>query len=118
MSATQYPVSRPGGHGPTKHVIPDHEIVATSDSKEEDDHDNDLEVDLNANMKESEAADLSLGISMQSSIVSMRASLMESVQEHGRTYGKYKQGAYYMPNNKVEQDRLDMQHPTILPLPK
>jgi hypothetical protein len=35
---------------------------------------------------------------------------MESVEEHGRKYHKHEQGAYYMPSDKVEQDRLDMQH--------
>lgn len=33
-----------------------------------------------------------------------------SVTELGRTYHGYKEGTYLLPNDAVEQDRLDMQH--------
>jgi SAM-dependent methyltransferase len=36
-----------------------------------------------------------------------------SVEEHGRTYHSYKQGAYYLPNDGEEQARLDLQHHTV-----
>lgn len=81
-----------------------------ADTNKDDYQDNELEVDLQADSQESKAADLACTMSMQASIVSMRSSLMESVEEHGRTYHKYKQGKYYMPNDKIEQDRLDLQH--------
>ncbi|KAH8821322.1 S-adenosyl-L-methionine-dependent methyltransferase [Xylogone sp. PMI_703] len=51
-----------------------------------------------------------MGQSLLSSTQSMRSSLYESVVENGRTYHKYKQGKYYLPNDDVEQDRLDLQH--------
>lgn len=33
-----------------------------------------------------------------------------SVEEGGRTWQAYKEGAYFLPNDAEEQDRLDMQH--------
>ncbi|KUJ13654.1 S-adenosyl-L-methionine-dependent methyltransferase, partial [Mollisia scopiformis] len=46
------------------------------------------------------------GISLQSSTQSVNSSLYEHVQEHGRTYHRYKQGQYPLPNDDVEKDRL------------
>jgi SAM-dependent methyltransferase len=110
MSASQPPVSTSDEHGSTKHAISDHETATSAETNVDGHQDNDLQVDLQADSKESEAANLALAMSMQASIVSMRSSLRESVDEHGRTYHKYKQGKYYMPNDKIEQDRLDLQH--------
>lgn len=39
-----------------------------------------------------------------------------SVEEYGRTYHLYKQGAYLLPNDAAEQNRLDIQHKTITTL--
>jgi SAM-dependent methyltransferase len=39
-----------------------------------------------------------------------------SIEEHGRTYHAYKQGAYLLPNDAEEQNRLDIQHKTITTL--
>lgn len=36
-----------------------------------------------------------------------------SVVDHHRTYQSYRQGAYALPNDSQEQDRLDLQHETI-----
>ncbi|KAG9248808.1 S-adenosyl-L-methionine-dependent methyltransferase [Calycina marina] len=33
-----------------------------------------------------------------------------SVEELGRTFHGYKEGGYFLPNDEVEQDRLDLQH--------
>lgn len=38
------------------------------------------------------------------------------MEEHGRTYHKYKQGKYVLPNDVEEQNRLDMQHQMALRL--
>jgi len=54
--------------------------------------------------------DSALGSDVQSSTISLRESLYESVMENGREYHKYKQGQYYLPNDDVEQDRLNLQH--------
>ncbi|KXH46158.1 UMTA protein [Colletotrichum simmondsii] len=35
---------------------------------------------------------------------------LEYRQENGRTYHKYKDGQYFVPNDETEIDRLDMQH--------
>lgn len=54
--------------------------------------------------------DSALGSDVQSSTMSLRESLYESVMENGREYHKYKEGQYYLPNDDVEQDRLNLQH--------
>ncbi|GAB1316200.1 hypothetical protein MFIFM68171_06410 [Madurella fahalii] len=44
------------------------------------------------------------------SSVSVSSSLYEFVTENGRTFHKYKEGKYYLPNDEQEQNRLDLQH--------
>ncbi|KAI1438202.1 S-adenosyl-L-methionine-dependent methyltransferase [Xylaria sp. CBS 124048] len=44
------------------------------------------------------------------SSLSLDPALYEFVEENGRTYHKYKQGRYFLPNDSLEQDRLDLQH--------
>ena len=42
---------------------------------------------------------------------SLRSSLLEALQESGRGYHKYRSdAAYILPEDKSEQDRLDLQH--------
>lgn len=36
-----------------------------------------------------------------------------AVSEHGRTFHSFKQGAYFLPNDATEQDRLNVQHSLI-----
>ncbi|KIH93385.1 hypothetical protein SPBR_04152 [Sporothrix brasiliensis 5110] len=56
-------------------------------------------------------ADSALGdVDAPSSTQSVRSSIYEFVEENGRTFHKYKQGKYFMPNDKSEQERLDLQH--------
>ncbi|CAK7207605.1 hypothetical protein SEUCBS139899_010415 [Sporothrix eucalyptigena] len=56
-------------------------------------------------------ADSALGdVDVPSSTQSVRSSIYEFVEENGRTFHKYKQGKYFMPNDKSEQERLDLQH--------
>ncbi|CZR53555.1 related to methyltransferase [Phialocephala subalpina] len=50
-----------------------------------------------------------ISVSM-SDTASISSSLFEHVEENGRTYHKYKEGKYYLPNDEKEQNRLDMQH--------
>ncbi|KAH6876405.1 S-adenosyl-L-methionine-dependent methyltransferase [Thelonectria olida] len=46
-----------------------------------------------------------------SSTASMRSSIMQYRQENGRTYHAYKPSIdYVLPNDDMEQDRLDLQH--------
>lgn len=49
---------------------------------------------------------------------SLRSSIYDYVEEHGRTFHRYKQGKYWMPNDKIEQDRLDLQHAVFMRLLK
>ncbi|KAI0409127.1 S-adenosyl-L-methionine-dependent methyltransferase [Xylaria palmicola] len=44
------------------------------------------------------------------SSTSVTSSVYDFVNEHGRTYHRYKQGKYWMPNDEREQERLDLQH--------
>jgi hypothetical protein len=54
--------------------------------------------------------DSAIGSEIMSSTMSLRSSLYESIQENGRSYHKYKEGQYYLPNDDLEQDRLNLQH--------
>ena len=57
--------------------------------------------------------DSALGDDQSSLTQSLRSSLLESVQENGRGYHRYKStaGNYYVfPEDQPEQDRLDLQH--------
>ncbi|KAK3986727.1 S-adenosyl-L-methionine-dependent methyltransferase, partial [Cladorrhinum sp. PSN332] len=46
----------------------------------------------------------------QSSSASLASSILRYRQENGRTYHAYKDLAYVLPNDEVEQERLDLQH--------
>ncbi|KAK1988429.1 methyltransferase [Colletotrichum cereale] len=58
--------------------------------------------------------DSSLGAEVQPSTVSLRSSVLRYREENGRTYHAYKDGAYLMPNDDLELDRLDLQHNLFL----
>ncbi|KAB5526406.1 hypothetical protein GE09DRAFT_1064994 [Coniochaeta sp. 2T2.1] len=45
---------------------------------------------------------------------SVRSSVYEFVEENGRTYHRYKEGQYFLPNDESEQERLDLQHHLFL----
>jgi len=49
-----------------------------------------------------------------SSTNSVRSSVYDYVEENGRTFHRYKDGKYALPNDAVEQDRLDLQHHMLL----
>lgn len=56
-------------------------------------------------------ADSSLGSEdANSSTESVRSSIFEYRHENGRTYHKYKDGKYNLPNDYEENQRLDLQH--------
>ncbi|CAJ2510551.1 Uu.00g095200.m01.CDS01 [Anthostomella pinea] len=42
--------------------------------------------------------------------MSVDSTLYHYIEENGRTYHKYKQGRYFLPNDVAEQERLDLQH--------
>ncbi|KAF7865930.1 hypothetical protein EAF04_006094 [Stromatinia cepivora] len=50
------------------------------------------------------------GLSNSSSAQSLNSSLYGHVEENGRTYHKFKQGKYPLPNDETEQERLQIQH--------
>ncbi|KEZ39862.1 hypothetical protein SAPIO_CDS8804 [Scedosporium apiospermum] len=49
-----------------------------------------------------------------SDTTSLRSSIMKYRTENGRTYHAYKDGSYVLPNDDVENDRLDVQHNIFL----
>ncbi|KAK1636816.1 S-adenosyl-L-methionine-dependent methyltransferase [Colletotrichum phormii] len=51
-----------------------------------------------------------VGSSLASSSTSLRNSLLDYRLENGRTYHRYKDGKYNLPNDERELDRLDLQH--------
>lgn len=55
-------------------------------------------------------SDSAIGSDIQSSTMSLRSSLYETIMENGRSYHKYKEGQYFLPNDDIEQDRLNLQH--------
>lgn len=57
-------------------------------------------------------------MSTPQSTTSIRSSIYEFVEEHGRTFHRYKQGKYWMPNDQIEQERLDLQHAVFMMLLK
>ncbi|KAK1654893.1 S-adenosyl-L-methionine-dependent methyltransferase [Colletotrichum phormii] len=48
--------------------------------------------------------------SIASSTTSLSSSILDYRTENGRTYHKYKDGKYWIPNDERENDRLDVQH--------
>ncbi|KAL0943293.1 methyltransferase domain-containing protein [Colletotrichum truncatum] len=61
-------------------------------------------------------ADSALGFDVDSasSSASVASSIYKFVEEFGRTYHKYKEGKYLLPNDEQEQGRLDLQHAIAL----
>ena len=51
---------------------------------------------------------------IKSTTTSVRASVYDYVEENGRTYHRYKEGKYPLPNDIQEQARLDLQHAIFL----
>ncbi|KAH6890278.1 S-adenosyl-L-methionine-dependent methyltransferase [Thelonectria olida] len=49
-----------------------------------------------------------------SSTESLRSSIVDYRLENGRTYHRYKEGKYYLPNDDLENERLDLQHNLFL----
>ncbi|KAI8710482.1 hypothetical protein NCS52_01565200 [Fusarium sp. LHS14.1] len=58
--------------------------------------------------------DSSLGDDTTSSTESLRSSILDYRRENGRTYHRYKDGKYNLPNDDQENERLDLQHNLFL----
>ncbi|OTA67099.1 S-adenosyl-L-methionine-dependent methyltransferase [Hypoxylon sp. EC38] len=59
---------------------------------------------------DSQTETMSISDSIRSSTMTLDSSLYHFVQENGRTYHRYKEGRYFLPNDTAEQERLDLQH--------
>jgi hypothetical protein len=60
-----------------------------------------LDVDSNPTETDNEDGDSALGASIYSSTYSTRSSVYDYVEENGRTYHRFKQGKYHLPNDDV-----------------
>ncbi|KAF4952433.1 hypothetical protein FSARC_12628 [Fusarium sarcochroum] len=58
--------------------------------------------------------DSSLGDDVASSTQSISSSILNYRHENGRTYHRYKDGKYHLPNDEAENERLDLQHHLFL----
>ncbi|KAG5657854.1 hypothetical protein KAF25_007887 [Fusarium avenaceum] len=58
--------------------------------------------------------DSSIGSSIASTSESLRSSILDYRKENGRTYHRYKDGKYNLPNDDLEKQRLDLQHNMII----
>ncbi|KAF9877757.1 methyltransferase domain-containing protein [Colletotrichum karsti] len=63
---------------------------------------------------ENDDAQSDLGASIASSSTSLLSSLLDYRRENGRTYHRYKEGKYNLPNDEKELDRMDMYHTLCL----
>ncbi|KAH6887099.1 S-adenosyl-L-methionine-dependent methyltransferase [Thelonectria olida] len=59
---------------------------------------------------EHDDGDSALGADAASSTQSISSSIIDYRRENGRTYHGYKDGKYNLPNDDVENERLDLQH--------
>ncbi|TAQ86438.1 hypothetical protein B7494_g5246 [Chlorociboria aeruginascens] len=50
------------------------------------------------------------GVYRADSTVSVRSSIYDFVEENGRTYHRFRDGKYMLPNDENEMERLDLQH--------
>ncbi|KJZ77674.1 hypothetical protein HIM_02851 [Hirsutella minnesotensis 3608] len=60
--------------------------------------------------EEGEEEDDGLGASIASSSTSLASSILKYREENGRTYHAFRAGRYVLPNDEVENERLDLQH--------
>ncbi|CAK7215225.1 hypothetical protein SBRCBS47491_002410 [Sporothrix bragantina] len=58
--------------------------------------------------------DSTLDLGIKSTTTSLRSSIYDYVEENGRTYHRFKEGKYPLPNDIQEQARLDLQHAIFL----
>ncbi|WKT43677.1 hypothetical protein QSH57_008513 [Fusarium oxysporum f. sp. vasinfectum] len=59
-------------------------------------------------------ADSSIETDAASSTTSISSSILNYRHENGRTYHRYKDGKYHLPNDQIENERLDLQHNLFL----
>ncbi|KAJ4137974.1 hypothetical protein NW754_000378 [Fusarium falciforme] len=58
--------------------------------------------------------DSTLAVSITSSSDSLASSIVRHREENGRTYHAFKEGKYVLPNDEIENERLDLQHTLFL----
>ncbi|KAJ9141697.1 Methyltransferase domain-containing protein [Pleurostoma richardsiae] len=102
-----YPsVATEDGEATVDHLAPDNASTTSANATSEFSFG--LAVDPDAEFSD---VDSSLGdMDRASSSMSVDSSVYKFVEKFGRTFHKYKEGQYYMPNDEQEQNRLNFQH--------
>ena len=67
-----------------------------------------LDIDSNPTETDHSDADSAIGSSVYSSTESTRSSVYDYVEENGRTYHRFKQGKYHLPNDEVSSYFLQL----------
>ncbi|KAK1756515.1 S-adenosyl-L-methionine-dependent methyltransferase [Echria macrotheca] len=73
-----------------------------------------LEPDANTGDQDSSDADSAFSAGLVSDTASISSSILKFREENGRTYSSFKASAYFMPNDEIEKERLDLQHTMML----
>lgn len=88
--------------------VSNQELVATGDENHHIPHaifspgsTTGLDVDSNPTETDVSDSDSAIGNSVYSSTFSARSSVYDFVEENGRTYHRFKEGKYYLPNDEV-----------------
>ncbi|KAF2425830.1 S-adenosyl-L-methionine-dependent methyltransferase [Tothia fuscella] len=68
------------------------------------------DVQIEAEERRDDDVDLAFGDDSASYTTSLKSSITNYIQENGRRYHAFKDGAYFLPNDEAEQDRLDLFH--------
>jgi hypothetical protein len=71
-------------------------------------HSTGLDIDSNPTETDHSDADSAIGSSVYSSTESTRSSVYDYVEENGRTYHRFKQGKYHLPNDEVSSYFLQL----------
>ncbi|KAL2004052.1 hypothetical protein VTN02DRAFT_557 [Thermoascus thermophilus] len=86
----------PGEAGPGQTPLPNLDTV--------------MQADENPTMENDDDVDSAIGSETRSRSTSIASSVLNYTYENGRRYHAYREGAYLLPNDDVEQNRLDLTH--------
>ncbi|RYC63364.1 hypothetical protein CHU98_g2838 [Xylaria longipes] len=93
-------------HLPSLNQVPSVTHSDTPSSRSFGDFSTGLSVDNNDDGDDTDADSAVSDVNQAQSSTSVTSSVYNFVQEHGRTYHRYKEGKYWMPNDEREQERL------------
>ncbi|KAI0206641.1 S-adenosyl-L-methionine-dependent methyltransferase [Astrocystis sublimbata] len=98
--------SRSFGEFPADLSVDDSE----GDNDDDDDDDDDEDEDDGDDGDNGDVDSAIFDVNQAQSSMSVTSTIFNFIHKHGRTYHRYKDGKYWMPNDAREQERLDLQH--------